>query len=187
MCNREDGVNEIQPWGFKMFFGIVLSPSAWAMILIAVIGALVIPFMFIAEFANLFPAPLSTIIEVSLGYVGFPLLLCYLHSRKLFGRGMGSMFFFIYKWFYVLIGVVALIGTPYAEGGFNVEGFMFGVIFTTVGLVMIWWTRKIDKSFQDAVETGEEIQAEADREAQIQMQAEAILRAEQMKAENQNP
>ena len=59
-----------------------------------------------------------------------------------------------------------------------------GVVLAIVGTCMIWWRRRVSVRFNSAVQDGATQQAEIDREEAIQIQAEAILRAEQMRNSN---
>lgn len=167
-----------------MFFvGVSLSPMGWLMVIVAAVFALAIPFAVIGSIVSPLPEPFRTVTEMALGYVGLPLLLCYLHSRKVFGRGIGSAFFFVYTWFYLLVGLVAMAGSYFAEGGFNLDGFLFGVVMTVIGAGMIWWSRRTLAAFNSAVEEEMRAQAALEREEDIQRQTEAILRAEELRRE----
>ena len=102
-----------------MYFGIEMSLKSWLLVIAAAVLALIIPFGVIGSIVAPLPEPMSMIVEFALAYLGFPALLCYLHSRKVFGRGIGSVFFKVYTWFYLLIGVAVMIAAFNAEGGFN--------------------------------------------------------------------
>ena len=80
--------------------------------------------------------------------------------------------------------VVIIVGTYYAEGGPNYDGMGAGVVLAIVGTGMIWWQRRVSVRSNNAVQDGATQQAEIDREEAIQIQAEAILRAEQMRNSN---
>lgn len=164
-----------------MVFGVFMSPGAFVAGCFAVIVAMIVPFVAIEAALSPLPEPLKTIGIVGLSYIGMPVLLCYLHHRKLFGTGFGSGFFMLYTWFYLAFGIIIIVGTYYAEGGPNYEGMVGGVVLAIVGTCMIWWRRRVSVRFNSAVEDGMAQQAELDREEAIQIQAEAILRAEQMR------
>ena len=164
-----------------VFFGLEMPLKSWLLVLAAAALALIIPFGVIGSIVAPLPEPMSTIAEVALAYVGFPVLLCYLHSRKVFGRGLGSVFFRVYTWFYLLIGVAVMAGAFLAEDGFNLDGFIFAILMLAVGTGMLWWSRRIRAKFAAAVEEETVAQAALEREEDIQRQAEAILRAEEMK------
>lgn len=164
-----------------VFFGLEMPLKSWLLVLAAAALALIIPFGVIGSIVAPLPEPLSTIVEVILAYLGFPALLCYLHSRKVFGRGMGSVFFKVYTWFYLLIGVAVMVGAFVAEEGFDLDGFIFAILMLTVGTGMLWWSRRTAARFAAAAEEQAAAQAALEREDDIQRQAEAILRAEEIK------
>jgi len=164
-----------------MVFGVFVSPAAFFIGCVLVILAMIIPFSVIEAILSPLPEPIRTVGVVCLSYIGMPVLLCYLHQRKMFGRGFGSGFFLLYTWFYLAFGIVIAIGSFYAESGPNYSGMSGGVIMATIGVGMIWWRRKVSTRFNDAVELGTSIQAENAREEAIQIQTEAILRAEKLR------
>ena len=164
-----------------MVFGVFISPAAFVVGCIAVILAMIVPFFIIEAALSPLPEPFKTIGVVSLSYIGMPVLLCYLHYKKQFKTGFGSGFFLLYTWFYLVFGIVMIVGTYYAEGGPNYDGMGGGVVFAIVGTCMIWWRRRVSTRFNSAVEDGAALQAEMEREEAVQIQAEAILRAEQMR------
>ena len=167
-----------------MFFvGVSLSPMGWLMAFIAALFALALPFALIGSIVSPLPEPFRMAAEMLLGYVGFPVLLCYLHARKVFGRGIGSAFFYIYTWVYLLIGLLAMGVAFYAEGGFNLDGFLFGVVMAVIGAGMVWWSRRTSAAFSSAVEEEMATQAALEREEDIQRQTEAILRADELRKE----
>jgi hypothetical protein len=164
-----------------MVFGVFISPAAFIGGCIMVILAMVIPFFIIEAVLSPLPEPLRTVGVIGLSYVGMPVLLCYLHYKKLLGTGFGSGFFILYTWFYLVFGIIMIVGTYYAEGGPNYGGMGPGAVMATIGACMIWWRRKVSVRFNAAVEDGTVLQAEMEREEAIQVHAEAILRAEQMR------
>lgn len=146
-----------------VFFGINLTPMGWLMAIVGAALALVIPFGIIGTLAEPLPDPFDIFAEVAFAYVGFPMLLCILHSRKVFGRGIGSAFFRIYTWFYLLLGLVTMIGAAFADGFFSVSEFTAGILMTLVGVAMIWWTWRTGAAFQSAIEDDQTAQEDMER------------------------
>lgn len=165
------------------FVGVSLSPMGWLMVIVAALFALALPFAVIGSIVSPLPEPFATAAEMVLGYVGFPLLLCYLHSRKMLGRGMGSAFFHVYTWVYLLVGLIAAAAAFFAEGGFNIDGFLFGVVMVVIGAGMIWWSRRTSAALYSKAEEAMANQAAQEREEDIQRQTEAILRADELRKE----
>ena len=164
-----------------MYFGVEMPLKSWLLVITAAVLALIIPFGVIGSIVAPLPEPMSMIVEFALAYFGFPALLCYLHSRKVFGRGIGSVFFKVYTWFYLLIGVAVMVAAFNAEGGFSLDNFIFAALMLAVGVGMLWWSRRTAAKFAAAVEEEAISQAALEREEDIERQAEAILRAEEMK------
>lgn len=157
-----------------MFLGISLSPWTWFMLIVAAAFSLLIPFTLIGTIAAYFPEPVDTVVEVVLAGIGFPVLLGYLHSRKVFGRGLGSVFFTIYTWFYLLLGLFA-IGFGYlAYDTPQYDGMIVGAVLFLTGCALVWWSRKTNATYATAIEEDAMRHAEMEREEQIQIQAEAI-------------
>lgn len=167
-----------------MIFGVFVSPAAFVAGCIAVILAMIVPFFLIEAALSPLPEPLKSIGVVGLSYIGIPALLCYLHYRKQFATGFGSAFFILYTWFFLVFGIIIIVGTYYAQGGLNMGGMGAGTVLAIVGICMILWRRNVSVRFSNAVADGAAQQAAMEREAAIQIQAEAILRAEQMRNAN---
>lgn len=164
-----------------MYYGVSLPLSTWFMLIVGAVLALVLPFAVIGSITSFLPAPINLIVSNVLAGIGFPVLLCYLHSRKMFGRGIGSVFFKIYTWFYVLLGLFSISFGFMAYDEPQFTGIAFGVIMLATGLGMIWWSRRTNRALQDAINQDAEQRAAYEREEQVQIQAEAIARAEAMK------
>lgn len=169
-----------------MFFGVTMSPVGWLMTLLAAFFAMFIPVVIIGAISEIFPAPLSSIVFGLLMIVGLPALLCWLYSRKIFAQGRASIFFWFYLIFYVVAGLylMTLGDSSYtsAEGEVITNTVSFieriaGALMAAVGVAMFLWSRKEKKTFNLAVQDG----VAAEREDQINIQAEAIMRAEKMK------
>ncbi|NSX54154.1 hypothetical protein [Parasulfitobacter algicola] len=162
-------------------FGVSLPLSTWFILIGGALLALIIPFSIIGSFTSFLPEPFDLIASNLLAGIGFPVLLCYLHSRKMFGRGLGSVFFRIYTWFYLVLGLFSISMGFLSNEAPNLAGIMFGVIMLATGLGMLWWSRRTAIKLQAAYADEAEQRAAAEREEQIQIQAEAIARAEAMK------
>ena len=167
-----------------MFFGIVITPWTWLMLIVAVILSLVMPFAVVGSVTSFLPEPFNLIASNILAGIGFPVLLCYLHSRKMFGRGLGSVFFRLYTWFYLVLGLFSISFGFLAYDTPQVPGIIVGIIMLATGLGMVWWSRRTSGALQDALNQDAEQQAAFEREQQIQIQTEAIARAA---AANQDP
>ncbi|MEP5759491.1 MAG: hypothetical protein ABJ327_09380 [Litoreibacter sp.] len=164
-----------------MFVGVSLSPWTWLMLIVGAAISLLLPFAIIGSIASYFRDPINTVVEVVLAGVGFPVFLGFLHSRKVFDRGLGSVFFKIYVWFYLLLGLFA-IGFGYlAYDTPQYDGMIVGFVLLITAIGLIWWSRKTSNAYASAVESDADYRAEMEREEQIQIQAEAIVRAEQIK------
>lgn len=164
-----------------MFLGVSLSPWTWFMLVVGAAFSLLIPFTILGSIAAYFPAPFDTIVEILLIGIGFPVLLGFLHSRKVFSRGLGSVFFTIYTWFYLLLGLFAIVFGYAAYDTPHYDGIIVGIVLFITGCALIWWSRKTNANLASAIEADAIRRAEAEREEQIHIQAEAIARAEQMK------
>jgi membrane associated rhomboid family serine protease len=164
-----------------MVWGVFVSPATLVAGIVAVILALIVPFFLIEAALSPLPEPYKTYSVAGLSYFGMPLLLCYLHKRQLFRSGFGSGFFALYTLFYLGFGIVIGVGSYYAEGGPNIEGMAAGVVMGLVGCAMVWWRTRTARTYDAAVQQDLEARAEWEREEAIQMQAEAILRAEEMR------
>lgn len=164
-----------------MIFGVSLPLSTWFMLVVGAVLALIIPFGIIGSVTSFLPEPINLIATNILAGIGFPVLLCYLHSRKMFGRGLGSIFFKIYMWFYLLLGIFSIGFGVMAYDTPQWDGIIVGVIMLATGLGMFWWARRTAAKLQDAYAGEAERMAAEAREEQVQIQAEAIARAEAMK------
>ena len=162
-------------------FGVSLPLSTWFMLIVGAVVALIIPFGVIGSITSFLPEPVDAIVGNLLAGVGFPVLLCYLHLRKMFGRGMGSVFFKVYMWFYILLGLFAISFGILAYDTPQIDGVIIGIIMLATGIGMLWWSRRTNIALQAAYDEEDQVRAAAEREEQIQMQAEAIARAEQLK------
>jgi len=152
----------------------------WLIVLVAALMSLTIPFALIEWIASYLPEPLRMPVTFVLNFLGFPALLCWLHSRKVFGQGRGSAFFRIYTIFYMAMGALFLVnGVTNQSGSLGFWNAIGGVFVMGIGVAMFLWARRTDKAFAQALAVQDEIR----REDSINAQAEAILRAEEMKKE----
>ena len=170
-----------------MFFGVTMSPMGWFLTLLGAFFAMFIPVFIIGGIAESFPSPLSDIIFLILFVVAWPAILCWLYSRKIFAQGRASVFFWFYLIFYIGFGALILFksGTVTLSDGsqivneISILDRLGGLLMIVVGIVMFVWSRNEKKKFNIAVVDT----MHAEREDQINAQAEAILRAEEMKKE----
>jgi len=169
-----------------MFFGVSMSPMGWLITLLCAFFAMFIPVFIIGFISELFPAAISGFVFFVLFIAALPACLCWLYSRKIFAQGRASIFFWFYLLFYVAFGLFMMtLGdrtytSPEGEVITNTVSFierLGGALIAAVGVAMFLWSRKEKKTFNLAVQDG----IVAEREDQINMQAEAILRAEKMK------
>ncbi len=165
-----------------MFFGIALTPIGWLIALMIALFAVAIPFVLIETVTSFLPEFIRIPLNVLLSFVAFPLLLCEMNDRKMFGQGRGSAFFKIYTVFFIAFGLFFIVNAVFNQSGsaslMNIVG---GIIMLGVGVYMYRRARKTNAEFDAALAA----QAELDREQAINDQAEAILRAEQMKSQRE--
>jgi len=169
-----------------MFFGVSMSPVGWLITLVGAFFAMFIPVFIIGVISEVFPGALSEIVFFILFVLVWPATLCWLYSRKIFAQGRASVFFWFYLIFYIAFGAMILFskdkagvladGTEWTNTVSIIER-LSGVMIMAVGVAMFIWSRNEKKKFNFAVEDN----IHAEREAQINMQAEAILRAEELK------
>lgn len=162
-----------------MFFGVSMSPMGWFITLMIALVSLMIPFAIIEYIASFFPSPINDILSFLMAAIGLPALLCWMYSRKLFAKGRASALFWIYTLLYASAGLVALLMPGSEDVPRSFSSRIAGIPLVIIGLGMFFWSRKERQKFDIAV-------ADADhamKEEQINMQAEAILRAEQLKKE----
>ena len=169
-----------------MFFGVSMSPMGWVFTLIAAFFAMFIPVFIIGMISEVFPGALSEIVFMILFIIVWPAILCWLYSRKIFAQGRASVFFWFYLLFYIAFGLFMMLQgdrsytAPDGEVITNTVSLierLGGALIAAVGVAMFFWSRNEKKTFNLAVQDN----IVAEREDQINMQAEAILRAEKMK------
>ena len=158
-----------------MVFGVFLSPLGWLLVLVAALFSIVLPFAAIEWMTSYLPASVRVPATVGLSYIAFPMLLCALYRKRVFGTGRGSVFFWVYTTLFTSFGLMFLYkgitGSPPEDVIENLTG---GVIVTSVGVVMYIWARKTKRRFGEEIQRGIALE----REEQINMQAEAIRRAD---------
>lgn len=163
------------------FFGVSMPlKSAIAYIIGAFFLGILLPVLIIDAFADNFPSPIREILSFFLIVIAFPSLLCLMHKKKMFGQGNGSLFFRFYTIAFTLFG---LIITSIGLFGDEIRMPMVstGGVILAMGIAMFQWAKKVDGDFKQAIQAQHEEQAAIERENQIDMHAEAIVRAEQMK------
>lgn len=162
-----------------MFFGLALSLRGW-LALIAVSFVLVIsPLIFIEAFAKSLPEPIGFLVYVLLGFVAMPALMCFLHYRKMFKVGSGSILFRVYCGVYMFLAF--FITMKLFSVGPSFQTVLGALVTCGVSGFMVWFAMKTKKDLSGAVAQAHD----AAREDDIQRQAEAILRAEEMKKQQE--
>ena len=162
-----------------MFFGIALTPMGWLIALIMALFAIMIPFFVIESVTSFLPDIVGQPLSLVLAFGAFPYLLCKMHEKKMFGQGRGSAFFRIYTIFFIVFGALFIVNALTNQSGMlAITNLLGGILVGGVGVYMFRWAKKTDAKFADALAA----QAEQDRDQAINDQAEAILRAEQMKS-----
>jgi len=165
-----------------VIFGIFLSPLAWVMVSIGALFAIILPFVFFEWLASYMPESLRVPTSLGLTFIAFPILLCVLHKRKVFGVGRGSAFFWIYTIMFSALGMLFLIkgvtGSPPESMFENTAG---GAIITFVGIAMFVWARRTNEKLSAAIVSS----ITSAREEQVNIQAEAILRADSIKRDKE--
>jgi len=160
-----------------------MSPMGWIITLFLALFLIMAPFLMIESFASGFPEPIKTTIIILFGYLGMPVLMCFFYKRKMFRQGQGAALFWVYCSVY---GLVAFAGVEKIyNGDLSFNSIMTLLVPGAVAFFMIRFALKTQKEFGDAVEEIDRVDAERQREEDIQRQAEAILRAEEIKKQKE--
>lgn len=155
-----------------MFLGISMSPRAWAMTLTAVALAIYLPFLAADWLAAIAPSALRGTFRICASYLALPFLLCLLHDRHALGTGIGSIFFYLYKTIFLVVGIVVVVYWAVTSGDFAAGFPVFGGLMTVVGLMVSYVSWRSDKRHEQEV-----AQWEDRADAPLDDQTEAILAA----------
>jgi len=160
--------------------------GAFMMLVTSLTVAFLAPFFLFIFILETIPAPMGEILFAALTLVVWPMCLCWFYSHKLFSQGRTSIVFWLYLLLYIGMGALLvkfnISGTPDAENvgvsNFDLMIERFGgFLFPLVAILMFSWSRREKKRYLQAVKDG----IAEEREDQINIHAEAILRAEEMK------
>jgi len=150
---------------------------AWGFIFIVALIALFLPYFTLFTYTSKLPESIRIVVEPLSLLVLWPGFLCWLYSRKVFASGKASRIFWVYTVFYALMGIVTFFTAPAGEDGSNIEIKIMGVLLFLVGTSMYIWSRRTREKYTDALIYMQELE----REDQINIHTEAILRAEEIK------
>ena len=164
-----------------MFYGVSMSPAGWLGTFFLALITIMAPLLAIEYVGSLLPSFLETPFIILGAFILFPLLLCYLYSKKIFATGRSSVLFTFYTWMYVVIGFQQCFKAFYGFGGFSFFGLIGGFLIIGLGVAMHVWSRKEREKFSVALADQEANDDAIAREEQVKIHAEAILRAEEMK------
>ncbi len=131
-----------------MVFGISMNPLDWVITVTGVVFALIVPFAIAGQLATMVPELLSGPTRMAIGYISMPFLLCYLNDRGALNGDLTSVFFYLYKWAYLIVGLAAVALAIFAGGGFEGGLLLFGLVTTVIGLVIFWQSWKVDRRNQ---------------------------------------
>jgi large-conductance mechanosensitive channel len=160
-----------------MFYGIVMSPMVWIIVLGCALLLVFVPFFIVGAVAKLFGAPFNEIIQIIGNFILIPMAVCYLYKRKMCNTARGSIIFWIYCSFYLLLFI--LLTTRLFTESFAFSSLIGVLILGAVCFWMIFVAVKAKKQLAIDLQN----QYEAEREDDIMKHAEAILLAEKMKNE----
>ena len=162
-----------------MKFELAMSPMAWIWAFVIAAVMLLMPLMLAGMFAENFSEPLRSIINVISSFILAPAVVCYLYHRKMMKSGRGSVIFWFYVGLYSLLFVMyvyKLVNEP-----FTFEAVLSPIVLAVVAVFLVrfaWKTKSKLGSIQNQNYVNQ-------REEDIDRQAEAILRAEEIKKRNE--
>lgn len=160
-----------------MFLGISMRPLSWVLTLSTIALVIYLPFLAAERLATLVPAAFEMIVRIGVGFFSVPLVLCVLHDKHLLGRGIGSIFFYLYKYVFLAVGLAGLVYWGITSGDLSASIPVFGGLMTVVGLMVFYVSWRSDKRHEQEAEHWEE---RAD--APLDDQTEAILAAAKARA-----
>lgn len=165
-----------------MLFGISMRPLGWAVTLTVVGLTIYLPFLAAERTEAFLPAALAVPVGVFISYLCVPFVLCFLHDRHALSSEKLSIFFYLYKWFYLFAGVGALAYWGLVAGGMEAGFPVLGGLMTFVGLMVFFVSWRSDKRHEREAEGWED---RAD--APLDDKTEAILAAAQARAAKPAP
>ena len=162
-----------------MFFGITMTPAGWFIAFFAAVMLMIAPLLVVESFAETLPEPMNMIATVVSTYILWPFFVAWLYKAKLRQSGRGSIIFYFYVSFYILFFVLFL--SRIFSGDAKWDDYLGVVVLGAVSLGLIMFARKTNSQLNKDVEDYQNASYQAQREDDIQKQAEAILLAEKMK------
>jgi len=165
-----------------MFFGISMTPSGWLFALVAALFLMLAPLIAIGSLAESLPEPMNVIVTVVGSYVVWPCFVAWLYKSKLRNTGRGSVIYYFYVVFYLLFFIL-LLSRIFGEGA-EWDDYLGVLVLGAVSFGLIMFAYKTRSQLASDVENYQNASFEAEREDDIQRQAEAILLAEKMKQED---
>ncbi|WP_341367943.1 hypothetical protein [Yoonia sp. BS5-3] len=166
-----------------MFFGISMRPQAWAITLTVIALAIYLPFLAADWLALKLPTALASTAQIVVSYLALPFFLCLLHDKHALDSSMGSVFFYLYKWAFLLTGIAALAYWGVTSGDFAAGVPVFGGLMTVVGLMVFYVSWRSDKRHErEAGPAADNLDA-----APLDDKTEAILAAASARAGEPKP
>jgi len=153
-----------------MYFGIAMSPEGWFKSIILALFLVFSPIFMIGSFADSLNEPFKSIVGIGGNFILLPMLLGYWYKNRIKKTGRGSLVFTVYFFLYSLSALFMLWGL--ISHGFSLNVFITLIISVSVSIYMY-----------TIIQSGQEIlqqMYEDAREAEIQLQTEAIVRANQI-------
>lgn len=160
-----------------MFLGISMRPLSWVLTLSTIALVIGLPFLAADRLAAMVPPALATMTQIGIGFFCVPLVLCVLHDKHLLGRGIGSIFFYLYKYVFLAVGLAALVYWGITSGDLGAGVPVFGGLMTLIGLMVFYVSWRSDKRHEHEAEYWEERP-----DAPLDDQTEAILAAAKARA-----
>lgn len=161
-----------------MFLGISMRPLNWALTLSVVALAIYLPFMAANWLAPMTPTALETAMRIAVSFFSVPFILCLLHDKRALGTGIGSVFFYLYKYVFLSVGIAALVYWGITSGDLSAGLPVFGGLMTVVGLMVFYVSWRSDKRHEQESDVWQD-QPDA---APLDDQTEAILSAAKARA-----
>jgi len=168
-----------------MYFGVLLSPTGWLIVIISALILMVTPLAAISALADQFSEPYRTGLMLIGSYVIWPIVVAWLYKTKLSKTGRGSMIFNFYVGLYCLLFTIFLIKLINGENSW--DSYIGVVVLGSVSISLIWFAFKTNKHLRTNLAKAQAETYMAERDENIRRQAEAILLAEKMKTQNDQP
>ena len=128
------------------------------------------PVFIIGSFADGLDEPFKSIVGIGGNAIVLPMVLGYWYKNRIKTTGRGSLIFMIYFFLYSLFSLLILWGL--LSHSFNLNGFITFIITLSISLYMYSIIKKGQKILQQMHEEA--------RESEIQLQTEAIVRANEI-------